>query len=126
MTRRRRCTLIAALSLAVVAGAGVPGTAAAQSPGDSQYQDPIPPDQSASSGGSGGTSGSPMPGGDSQPLTSQSPSQSDGTSAGSQTSGSGSSGRQLAATGADIGLVALAGAGLLLVGIGLRLREPGV
>ena len=125
MTSRRCCTLIVALSLAAVAGAVVPGSAAAQSPGDSQYQDPIPPDQPASSGSSAGSSDSQMPGGDSQPLASEAPSQSNGTSAASQASGSGSSGRRLAATGADIGLVALAGTGLLLAGIGLRLREPG-
>jgi ABC-type phosphate transport system substrate-binding protein len=125
MTRRRRCTLIAALSLATVAGAAVSSAPAAVSPGDSQYLDPIPANQSASTGSTSGSSASPMPGGDSQPLASEPPSQSNGTTAVSQSSGSGSSARQLAATGADIGLVALAGVGLLLAGIGLRLREPG-
>ena len=120
MTRRRCCTVIAALSLAMVAGTGV-SSAPAASPGDSQYQDPIPPDQSASTG----SSASPMPGANSQPLASEPPSQPDGTTAVSQSSSSGSSGRRLAATGADVVLVALAGTGLLLAGIGLRLREPG-
>ena len=58
------------------------------------------------------------------PLASETPSS--GSSSASQTSSSGSSsGRQLPATGADVALLALAGAGLLLSGIGLRLREPG-
>src|SRR5438270_7503550 len=107
MTRRRRCTLIASLSLAMVAGAGVSSAPAAVSPGDSQYQDPIPPNQSAPSG----SPASRTPGGSSQPLASEPPAQSNGTGAVSQSSGSGSSGGRLAATGGDAGLVALAGAG---------------
>jgi len=40
----------------------------------------------------------------------------------SSSTGTGSSGPQLANTGQDAGLVALAGLGLLLTGAGLRLR----
>ncbi len=127
MTRRRRCTLLVALSLATLAGGASPSAPAAVSPGDSQYQDPILANQTAgSTNSSTGGKASQVPG-NAAPLASAPPAQSDGSTSVARKSSqhSSSSGRQLAATGAEVGLVALAGAGMLLAGIGLRLREPG-
>ena len=95
--------------LALAAALAFPAVAVAQSAGDNQYEDPF---------GGKGSSGS-----------SQS---SSGSSSGSGSSGSGgggspgsASGQQLARTGSETWLVALAGGGLLLTGVGLRLRLRG-
>ena len=112
MPSRRIAALAAALSLALPAGA------LAQGAGDNQYQDPFAGEDSGSGGGSGGGGGG---GGGAE-----------GTDNGSLST-SPPSGQQLAAqqsaasgdlprTGADPGLVALLGAGLILTGAGLRVR----
>jgi hypothetical protein len=121
-------------SIAVLAAAGAlafPSVAFGQGAGDQQYQDPF---GSSGSGGSGGSSGSGSSSGSGNagsssspsaaadqgaaPLSPESPS-SGGT--GTQ-SASSAGGRQLAATGADAGLLALVGLGFLLIGSGLRVR----
>jgi LPXTG-motif cell wall-anchored protein len=114
MSPRRLAALAVALSLALPAGA------LAQGAGDNQYQDPFAGEDSGSGSGSGGGGGG---GGGAE-----------GTSGnGSELSNSPPSGQQLAAqsstpsgelprTGADPGLVALLGAGLILTGAGLRAR----
>ena len=100
--------VVAALAL------GLPTAAFAQSPSDQQYQDPFGSQGSGGSGSGGGSSGASSSGGDASQVAS---------SAGSgSSSGSAASGPQLARTGQDAGLVALAGLGLLLTGAGLRLR----
>jgi LPXTG-motif cell wall-anchored protein len=82
----------------------------------------------AQSTGVGGTS--TAPGETSPPLTQKPPTPLDGDSGSGSGSGSGKTTTeplpaaepQLPATGADAGLVALTGAGLLMCGAGLRLR----
>jgi LPXTG-motif cell wall-anchored protein len=114
----------------------LPAAAFAQSPSDQQYQDPFGSQGSGGGGSSGGgSSGGGSSGGGSG--SSQSGSSSGSSSSGStgsdasqfsnsppsgSSSGSGATGPQLANTGQDTGLVALAGFGLLLAGTGLRLR----
>ena len=107
MPSRRIAALAAALSLALPAGA------LAQGAGDNQYQDPFAGEDSGSGSGSGGGA--------------------EGTTGNGSLSNSPPSGQQLASqrstpsgelprTGADPGLVALLGAGLILTGAGLRVR----
>jgi LPXTG-motif cell wall-anchored protein len=109
MPPRRIAALAAALSLALPAGA------LAQGAGDNQYQDPFAGEGSGSGSGGGGGGGG------------------EGTSGNGSLSNSPPSGQQLASqrstpsgelprTGADPGLVALLGAGLILTGAGLRVR----
>ena len=109
MPSRRIAALAAALSLALPAGA------LAQGAGDNQYQDPFAGEDSGSGSGSGGGGGA------------------EGTSGNGSLSNSPPSGEQLASqqstssgelprTGADPGLVAVLGAGLILTGAGLRVR----
>jgi hypothetical protein len=125
--------IVAALALSL------PTAAFAQSPSDQQYQDPFGSQGSGGSGSGGGSSGGGSSGGGSSGGgSSQSGSSSSGSSGASSSggdasqvassagssssSGSAASGPQLARTGQDAGLVALAGLGLLLTGAGLRLR----
>jgi LPXTG-motif cell wall-anchored protein len=106
---RRIAALAAALSLALPAGA------LAQGAGDNQYQDPFAGENSGSGSGSGSGGGG------------------EGTTGNGSLSNSPPSGEQLASqqstssgelprTGADPGLIALLGAGLILTGAGLRVR----
>ena len=115
MPSRRIAALAAALSLALPAGA------LAQGAGDNQYQDPFAGEGSGSGSGSG--SGGGGGGGGGADGTSGSGSLSDSPPSGQQLASqqSASSG-ELARTGADPGLVALLGAGLILTGAGLRVR----
>ena len=125
LPRRRTAALAAALTLAI------PATALAQGAGDEQYTDPL---AGEGGGGGGGNSGAGSGGGGS----SGSGSASTGTGQGGA-EGTGGSGAQLSSTspdtgqsasasgaiprtGADPGLVALVGAGLILTGAGLRVR----
>jgi hypothetical protein len=120
--------VVAALAL------GLPTAAFAQSPSDQQYQDPFGSQGSGGSGSGGGSSGGGSSGGGSSQSGSSSSGSSGSSSSGGDasqvassagsgsSSGSAASGPQLARTGQDAGLVALAGLGLLLTGAGLRLR----
>jgi hypothetical protein len=113
MPPRRIAALAAALSFALPAGA------LAQGAGDNQYQDPFAGEDSGSSGsgsGSGSGGGGGAEGTDNGSLSSSPPS---GDQLASQQSGASG---ELARTGADPGLVALLGAGLILTGAGLRVR----
>jgi LPXTG-motif cell wall-anchored protein len=110
---RRIAALAAALSLALPAGA------LAQGAGDNQYQDPFAGEDSGSGSGSGGGSG----GGGGAEGTSGNGSLSNSPPAGeSLASQQSTSSGELPRTGADPGLVALLGAGLILTGAGLRVR----
>jgi hypothetical protein len=110
---RRIAALAAALSLALPAGA------LAQGAGDNQYQDPFAGEDSGSGSGSGGGGG----GGGGAEGTSGNGSLSNSPPAGeSLASQQSTSSGELARTGADPGLVALLGAGLILTGAGLRVR----
>ena len=119
-----RRSVLAAGAAAVLA---LPSAAAAQSAGDQQYQDPFP-----ASGGSGGSSGSSGSSGSTQQTASSNSSSSGtGSDAGQLSAGpppgsssSTATGAQLPATGADVGLIAALGVGLLCTGLGLRLRMP--
>jgi LPXTG-motif cell wall-anchored protein len=112
MPPRRIAALAAALSLALPAGA------LAQGAGDNQYQDPFAGEDSGSGGGSGSGSsgGGGAEGTDNGTLSSSPPSGEQLASQQSTSSG------ELPRTGADPGLVALLGAGLILTGAGLRVR----
>ena len=103
---RRIAALAAALSLALPAGA------LAQGAGDNQYQDPFAGEDQGSGGG-GGAEGTTQSG---SQLSSSPP------ASGQQASQQGAASGQLARTGADPGLVGLLGAGLILVGAGMRIR----
>ena len=108
---RRIAALAAALSLAVPAGA------LAQGAGDNQYQDPFAGEDSGSGAGSGSGGGGGAEGNSDNGSLSDSPPA--GESLASQQS---TSSGELPRTGADPGLVALLGAGLILTGAGLRVR----
>jgi LPXTG-motif cell wall-anchored protein len=111
MPPRRIAALAAALSLSLPAGA------LAQGAGDNQYQDPFAGEDAGSGGGSGGGGGGGAEG------TSGNGSLSNSPPAGEQLASSQStSSGELPRTGADPGLVALLGAGLILTGAGLRVR----
>lgn len=122
------------LAAALLAGAlTVPAPAFAQGAGDDQYRDPFP-ETTAQSSPSGSSTTSTTGQGLSQtpPTSTTQGSGSAGTSSGSgastgsssasQTTTSGSSTEALARTGDDPWLVALAGAALLALGAGIRLR----
>jgi LPXTG-motif cell wall-anchored protein len=140
---RRIAALVAVLCLGVFAGMGGSVSAAlAQGAGDQQYQDPF-----AGSDSGSGSSGSKDSGasktktgsdGSIEPL-SPSPQNAGGSSSGSSSPGSGTAGTStgtaaapstspqatgsLPNTGLDTRVVLLAGAVLLLAGLGLRLRS---
>ena len=110
---RRIAALAAALSLSVPAGA------LAQGAGDNQYQDPFAGEDSGSGSGAGSGSG----GGGGAEGNSGNGSLSNSPPAGeSLASQQSTSSGELPRTGADPGLVALLGAGLILTGAGLRVR----
>lgn len=129
--------LLAVACLGVTAGPVA--TALAQGAGDQQYQDPFGGDDSGSgnsdnnSGGSGSNSG----GGDVEPLTPAPQTSGGGSSSGSGSSspssgaaGPSSSGTTTTApaatlpnTGLDTRVLVIGGAVLLLLGLGLRLRN---
>jgi LPXTG-motif cell wall-anchored protein len=109
MSSRRIAALVAALTLALPAGA------LAQGAGDNQYQDPFAGEDSGSgSGGGGGGGGAEGTNGDGSP--------SDSPPSGEQLASQSTSSGELPRTGADPGLVGLLGAGLILTGAGLRVR----
>jgi LPXTG-motif cell wall-anchored protein len=111
MPPRRIAALAVALSLALPAGA------LAQGAGDNQYQDPFAGENSGSGGGSGGGGGGGGEGtSDNGSLSNSPPSGEQLASQQSTSSG------ELPRTGADPGLIALFGAGLILTGAGLRVR----
>lgn len=124
----RWAVLVVALVLAL------PGTALAQGAGDNQYQDPFSGQNGSGHSGSGSHSSS---GSSSSGSSSSSSSSSGSSSSGSSGSGSGDAqlsgsppgmssasqgGRTLPATGGQPITLGLLGAGLLLAGVGLRLR----
>jgi LPXTG-motif cell wall-anchored protein len=126
------CRRIVVLLVVAVMGVGGPvATAYAQGAGDQQYEDPL--GNSDSDSGSSGTDDSDA--GDLEPLSpspqtsgSESPSSSGSTSgtAGSSTTGtttSSATAPTLPNTGLDTRVLLLAGAVLLLVGVGLRMRN---
>ena len=115
--------------LLVVALLGVGGpvaSAVAQGAGDQQYQDPLGNSDSGSEdSGSGGDDLEPL---SPSPQTSDSPSGSGSTSGtpGTSTTGtttSSATASTLPNTGLDTRVLLLAGAVLLLVGVGLRMRN---
>jgi LPXTG-motif cell wall-anchored protein len=114
MSSRRIAALAAALSLALPAGA------LAQGAGDNQYQDPFAGEDSGSGSGSG--SGGGGGGGGGAEGTNGNGSLSDSPPSGEQLASQSTSSGELPRTGADPGLVALLGAGLMLTGAGLRVR----
>src|SRR4051812_1356855 len=102
MPPRRIAALVAALSLSLPAGA------LAQGAGDNQYQDPFAGEDSGSGSGSGPGGGGGAEGSSGNGSLSSSP------PAGEQlASQSSTSSGELPRTGADPGLVALLGAGLI-------------
>ena len=108
---RRIAALAAALSLSLPAGA------LAQGAGDNQYQDPFAGEGSGSGAGSGSGGGGGAEG------TSGNGSHSNSAPSGEQlASQQSTSSGELPRTGADPGLIALLGAGLILTGAGLRVR----
>lgn len=110
-------TLVAAFALAFPAGA------AAQGAGDGQYSDPFgsgqDDQQQSSSGSSQDDSSAQSGGGDSL-----APSPPSGPGSEAEATTQERRADELARTGAAPGLVALLGAGLILTGVGLRVREP--
>ena len=102
----------------------VPATAAAQSAGDEQYQDPFGGGNGNGGNGNGGNSGGG--GGTSQPAPTATPAPSTAqpavtpTAAGSPAASAAAPGDELPRTGAPVGLVALAGVLLLAGGLALR------
>ena len=101
MRSRRAATLLAGVSLAL------PGAALAQAPGGQGSQPP-------------------SPGRGAAPLSNSAPSAASSSPASSSPRAAPPGARRLPSTGADAGLLALLGFGLLLTGSGLRLRlrEP--
>jgi LPXTG-motif cell wall-anchored protein len=114
VTRAKPLLLLALLAALVVA---LPASGAlAQSAGDNQYQDPL--------GGGNGGGGNSGGGSGSQPSTPAQPAQSGGDSAPSRPSAShGPRSVQLARTGFDAWIPAVAGLTLLVLGLVL-LRRP--
>jgi LPXTG-motif cell wall-anchored protein len=131
------CRRIVVLLVVALMGVGGPiATVSAQGAGDQQYEDPLGNSGSGSDSGSNGSSGSsddnltplsPSP----QTSGSESPSSSGATSGTSGTAGSSATGTTTSSataptlpnTGLDTRVLLLAGAVLLLVGVGLRMRN---
>ncbi|HEX4690534.1 MAG TPA: LPXTG cell wall anchor domain-containing protein [Solirubrobacteraceae bacterium] len=121
-----------AAPVAVLAALAFAAPALAQSPGDDQYSDPFGSGQSGGGGGSSNATPTPTPAASSAPSTPAAPSSSTTPSAASAaatpvpvassaapvTTSSG----QLPYTGADAGLLALAGALCIAGGVALRVR----
>jgi hypothetical protein len=116
MPTRRRHILSTGLAVACL----LPASAAAQDPGDEQYEDPFGSEQPSQS--------TPEPQQESAPAPAPAPEQEPQSSqpapapAPPPATAAQSAQPQLPRTGAEPGLVALAGAGLLMAGVGLRLR----
>ncbi|HEX5923535.1 MAG TPA: LPXTG cell wall anchor domain-containing protein [Baekduia sp.] len=127
------CRRIVVLLVVALMGVGGPvATVYAQGAGDQQYEDPLGNSDSGSSGSSGSGSSdndnlqplSPSP----QTSGSDSPSSSGTTSGAAGTSATGTTTSSATAptlpnTGLDTRVLLLAGAVLLLVGVGLRMRN---
>jgi hypothetical protein len=110
---RRIATLSVAVSLALPAGAF------AQGAGETQYGDPFEGEQRAQRGtGSGNQSGGGG-GGGGRELSTTAPS---GTTTETRAAQTRTPSGELARTGAEPGLIALLGMGLLMTGAGLRVR----
>lgn len=112
MPRTRLVAAVLALTLAAPAGAW------AQGAGDDQYQDPFGDEQTQTDGSSGGGDGGGL---------SETPPGSEGSgSSGSETPAAPPSeaapSNALPNTGSDARLLALLGASMLMIGVGLRLR----
>jgi hypothetical protein len=136
---RRSAVLAVATTLAFPAGA------LAQGASDNQYQDPFGAGATGSSGSSGSSSSGSSGSSDSSGSGSSSSGSTGSSSSGASGSGSNSGSLstqppaateqqvtntqarpgELARTGADAGLVALLGAGMVLSGTGMRLRLRG-
>jgi len=121
-------------ALAVALALALPAAAGAQGAGDGQYQDPFgagqggEPDQSQGSTGSQGDAGSGDDGSQGDPGSGEAPlSQAAPGGPGSEVEAAEQerAPNELARTGAEPGLIALLGAGLVLTGVGLRVRAAG-
>jgi LPXTG-motif cell wall-anchored protein len=110
--RRRLAALVAAGLLAA------PASALGQSAGDEQYQDPFSGQNGGSSSG-GGSSSAPQP---AAPASTPAPAAP--AAAAPATPSAATQQPQLPRTGAETLLTALAGVGLVMAGVGLRLRLP--
>lgn len=108
----RIACLLAAAALAF------PGAAWAQSAGDDQYEDPFAP-QPGQTGGGGSQGEEPAAEPEPAPEPAPAPAAPEPAATAAQTP---TDGEQLPRTGADGGLVALAGAVMLAGGIALRMR----
>ena len=117
--------------LLIAALLALPGAAWAQSAGDEQYEDPFGDEPGQSGGGSsqddGGTSSggdeSSSSGGTAQPSEPEAAAPAETTAPATTTAQAPDGGEELARTGADAGLLALAGALLLATGLALRRRS---
>jgi hypothetical protein len=116
MPTRRRHIISTALALACL----LPASAAAQDPGDEQYEDPFGSEEQSQPTPEPQPESTPAPAPapaqepqSSQPAPAPAPAPATAAQAGQP---------QLPRTGTDPGLVGLAGAGLLMAGMGLRLR----
>jgi len=122
----------AALAACLVLILALPGTALAQGAGDNQYQDPLGSyqgsgSQKQASSGSGSQGSSSQGAGSSSSGSSSSGSSSGtgrltGSTPGASTSASQAASGRLPATGGEPLALGALGAGLLLAGVGLRLR----
>jgi LPXTG-motif cell wall-anchored protein len=140
------CRRIVVLLVVALLGVGAPVTAAyAQGAGDQQYQDPFGNDDSGSGSNGSSNSGSGSNGSSNDDIEPLSPSpQTSGSGSGSGSSGSGTSGSgtssgtaggsatgtstsatagTLPNTGLDTRVLLLAGGVLVLLGVGLRMRN---
>jgi hypothetical protein len=113
--RRVTASLVAALALAA------PASALAQGAGDEQYSDPFGTQQ-GDSGSGGGSSPSNGGGSGQAPAPAPAPASAPAPSGASAPTSSAPEASGLPRTGADAALVALLGCGLVLTGVGLRLR----
>jgi LPXTG-motif cell wall-anchored protein len=93
----------------------------AQSAGDEQYQDPFSGQNGGSSSGGGSSGGSSQ---SQAPAATSTPAPAAPAATAPAASSAASQQPQLPRTGAETLLTALAGVGLVLAGVGLRLRLP--
>ena len=110
--RRRPHRIACLLTAAVLA---LPATAWGQSAGDDQYEDPFAPEPGQTDDGGGSSGG----GGDAEPAA---PEPAQPAPPATEAQATPEPQQQLPYTGADEGLVALAGGMLLAGGVALRLR----